>query len=383
MNNIVKHPVLYKIDSHGNHRMWRIEQDNNQFWTIAGLIDGEQVTSEPRVCKGKNIGRANETSPEDQATAEINAKYTKKLKGDYHIELKNVKTVRWVHPMLAEKFHEFEDKIILPGYVQPKLNGGRCTAQKTGLLTRKGESWISAPHIMRSLEKFFKAFPDAILDGELYCDLFANDLGSTMSLIRKKKPTQADLDASAKVVVFNIFDIIDDGIMPGFENLPFGDRYQYLKQYFDKYMDDNSCIKLVPTFPIADKPQIQERVAEFLEQGFEGGIWRNDVGYQRKRTSDLLKIKNFMDEEFKIIDVLEGEGNRSGMCGAFRLIDKDGRMFKATPKGNREFFREILKNKNDYIGRLATVKFVGYTPVTGKGGGIPFHGNVIDIRDDI
>ncbi len=381
---IKKHETLYKVDTKGKHRIWRIEQDKNRFWTIAGLIDGEQVTSEPRVCKGKNIGRANETSAEEQATSEVQAKYEKKLKGDYHTELKDVTKVRWVHPMLAEKFHECEDKVIFPGFVQPKLNGGRCVASIDGLFTRKGERWISAPHISNALAPFFKILPTAILDGELYCDIFADDLGSTMSLIRKKKPTAEELKESAKVVVFNIFDMIDDGNTPGFENMPFECRYNYLVNYHSKFISSSPCIKIVPSFKVNAKKEIDELVATYLSAGLEGGIYRNNTGYQRKRTTDLLKIKNFFEEEYEIIEVIEGVGNRSGMCGAFRLIDKKGRKFKATPKGNREFFKEILRNSKDYINRMATVKYVGITPITADGsGGIPYHANVVDVREDI
>ena len=40
-------------------------------------------TAKPTICKGKNIGRSNETSPEQQAEAEAQAKWDKKRKDGY------------------------------------------------------------------------------------------------------------------------------------------------------------------------------------------------------------------------------------------------------------------------------------------------------------
>lgn len=37
--------TLYKFDTKGKIREWRMEVDGNQYRTIAGLQDGKQVTS--------------------------------------------------------------------------------------------------------------------------------------------------------------------------------------------------------------------------------------------------------------------------------------------------------------------------------------------------
>ena len=137
-------------------------------------------------------------------------------------------------------------------------------------------------------------------------------------------------------------------------------------------------------FNINNMENVNEMMGAYLEMGYEGLMFRNIAApYVFKRSKDLLKYKNFQDDEFEIVDVYEGKGNRSGGCGAFYLKDKNGRNFKSTPKGNREYFKEILDNKDDYIGRLATVKFIELTPETEKGGGVPYHGVVTQIRDDI
>ena len=37
--------------------------------------------------------------------------------------------------------------------------------------------------------------------------------------------------------------------------------------------------------------------------------------YENKRTKQLLKRKEFQDAEFKIVEIVEGIGNRAGMAG--------------------------------------------------------------------
>lgn len=371
---------IFKIDSTGKTRVWWIEQSGNKYWMQAGAIGGAIVKSTPTVAKGKNIGRANETTPEDQATFEIEARYTKKLSGEYHEKVGNIKKVRFVHPMLAKNFTKRIKKVRWPGYVQRKLNGARCVAQASGLFTRKGKSWVSTPHISAALKKFFIAFPNAILDGELFVDEFANDLGSTISLIRQQKPTAEDFAASEKVVKYNIFDLITDGKSVTDQSL-FTVRRKRLEEIFSKFFRKERSLKLVETFKVKTEAEVEKLMGQFLEEGNEGVIFRNDAKYDFDRSDDLLKYKKFQDAEFKIVDILEGTGNRSNMAGKIELVDKKGRTFKATPKGNYNYFKEIFFNKKKYIGKMATVKFMDYSVVTAKGGGVPFFANVVAIRN--
>ena len=75
-----------------------------------------------------------------------------------------------------------------------------------------------------------------------------------------------------------------------------------------------------------------------------------------------MKYKNFIDDEFEIVGITEGQGNRAGMLGFFSLKTKEGDLFDSNARGDRGYYRDILKNKNSIIGRLATVRFQNYTP---------------------
>ena len=113
----------------------------------------------------------------------------------------------------------------------------------------------------------------------------------------------------------------------------------------------------------------------YLADGFEGQMVRVDGdGYENKRTSNLLKRKEFMDSEFVIVDIVEGEGNRGGMAGyavlqltgevAAAYMAEHGRStFKSNIKGDRDFLRSVLARKSELIGKECTVEYFTPTPL--------------------
>lgn len=90
-------------------------------------------------------------------------------------------------------------------------------------------------------------------------------------------------------------------------------------------------------------------------------IVRQDTLYENKRTKSLLKYKEFNDAEYRIVDVLEGVGNKSEMAGS--IVCTDGKVsFNSNIKGNREFCRQMLKGKKKYVGKMATIQYFNLTP---------------------
>lgn len=75
-------PVLYKEDSKGKWRFWAIAYKNDTVSVRYGATDGKEIHGEHTV-KGKNIGRANETTDDEQARLECERDWTKKLDGGY------------------------------------------------------------------------------------------------------------------------------------------------------------------------------------------------------------------------------------------------------------------------------------------------------------
>ena len=95
--------TLYKRTSAGKIQTWFMEVDGAMYRSTSGQMDGKKTTTEWTLAKAKNVGRANETTPEQQAVLEVEAEYEKKLARDYHMTPEAVDTQMRFKPMLATK----------------------------------------------------------------------------------------------------------------------------------------------------------------------------------------------------------------------------------------------------------------------------------------
>jgi len=101
-----RYDVLYHVDENDNLRVWWMDQNGDKYRTVSGIEGGKMVTSEWKLAKPKNVGRANATTGEQQAEAEILSQYTKKRDRKYHDtrELALAGGSKIIEPMLADKF---------------------------------------------------------------------------------------------------------------------------------------------------------------------------------------------------------------------------------------------------------------------------------------
>src|SRR5579863_9594050 len=224
------HQTLFKKTSTGAIQYWQISAEGNAIITTYGQVgtDSPQTTTDV-IKEGKNAGRSNATTPEQQALAEAKAKWTKQLKKGYvqsqeQAEAGVVDDVieGGILPMLAHKYSvngiltKDAKKIKFPAFGQPKMDGIRCVAiKKNGvctLWTRTRQPIKSCPHIIAEIE----AIPgDFILDGELYNHEYRQDFDTIIELVRPDEPVEGH-----EVVQLWCYDIIND--------LPFRQRGQQL-----------------------------------------------------------------------------------------------------------------------------------------------------------
>lgn len=358
MNTITVMPTLYKKTSTGATQIWYREVDGDRYRSISGQIDGKKTASGWTVCEGKNVGRSNETSPEEQAELECAADYTKKLaQGGYHESLEDINTAKFFKPMLAESYDKH-----FPGFggsnihSQPKLDGVRCIATRDGLSTRQGKPIVAVPHIAEALKPYFNDHPDAILDGELYAQDLHDDFNKIISLVRKVNPDPKRVAEAAAVIQYWVYDI------PSIE-APFVHRYNGVSHLTGL----GECIQIVDTTIVPDQQLLDDMMSEYLEEGFEGQIIRvSGAHYENKRSKQLLKRKNFIDQEYKVVEIQEGEGNRAGIAGTVVYELGDGRTFRSGIKGSYEYCDQLLKDKENYVGGEGTVRYFQLTP-----GGVP------------
>ena len=76
-------PALYKKNSSGEIQIWTIQTDGNQIVTSWGVHGGKIQTTSEIITEGKNLGKANATTPETQAESEAQARWEKQKKKKY------------------------------------------------------------------------------------------------------------------------------------------------------------------------------------------------------------------------------------------------------------------------------------------------------------
>jgi DNA ligase-1 len=363
----MKLETIYKKTKTGATQEWTIEVSDNKYRTHSGQVGGQITTNAWTVVYGKNEGKANGTTDIEQALKEAIAKRTKKLESGYFESINNINEQQYFEPMLAAKWEDYKDKIQYPIYSQAKLDGIRCILTKDGMFSRNGKPIISAPHIIDSLRNLFVVNPDLIFDGELYADKFANDFNTIVSLVKKTKPTDADLAESKKQIEYHIYDLPSS-------KKNFLHRAYDLGILFETYLEMGKFCRLVDTRKAENEEMVMEQYGLLVEAGYEGQILRVDAPYENKRSKSLLKHKSFIDEEYQILDIVEGEGNRSGTAGYMVFNTREGKRFKSNVKGTWDETAEMLKNKKQLIGKQATIKYFNLTP-----DGIPRFPYVINI----
>ncbi len=265
-----------------------------------------------------------------------------------------------IKPMLAHKFNP--DKAVFPALLQPKLDGVRCVFTKQGAFSRTGKEFKNVDHIIKTLEPLFKQYPYIKLDGELYNHKLKDDFEKIISLVRKTKPTFEHRQEAKKLVQYHIYDIVP------LEHVKFATYEERLdrlidiiaERTYDGHFIDNDHVRLTKTVYIENMDEAKEWHEKFLNEGYEGSIYRNPDGiYKGTRSWDLMKFKDFHDAEATIVGYELGKGKRTGTIGKFIMQDDEGVEFGCPPGKGYDYkdLANMLKNINDYIGQRATFTY--------------------------
>jgi DNA ligase 1 len=350
---------LYKRTATGATQVWWQEVVGSRYRTHSGQEGGQIVTSEWTICVGKNIGRINETTPEQQAGAESCSHYAKKRKAGYVETVVAAQKSTRFSPMLAQRYENcahLVDALFDEGgavYSQPKLDGIRCIGTASGLRSRQGNPIVAVPHIAAAVQSFCTKYPGVILDGELYAHRFRDDFNAIVSLVKKTKPTEQDFRDAEDLIEYHVYDaagtVADESFSRRF------DAVQEVTML-------RGSVRPVETLEMATAVALDQTYEHYLSAGYEGQMVRLDGPYEQKRSKLLLKRKEFLDHEFRVVAIEEGQGNKSGMAGYAVLELAMGKTFRANIMGDRAFLRHLLEERADYVGKEATVVYFKPTP---------------------
>lgn len=361
-------PILYKLDSLGKLRTWRMEldQDGGMYRTLAGLADGKQAVSGWTACQAKSQG-----SDGEQARFEVLAAYKHQLDREYHDNPDTVGTPKMIEPMLAKTYDKFPGA----GTFDPKFDGIRCIADVNGLWTRQGQPIVAVPHLHAVLAPAFERYPDAIFDGELYNHDLRDDFGAISSIVRKKNPSVEALEKAEKVMQYHIYDLVSGT----------GNRGERKRQAWDILHDTDvplGWIHVVMGERITSEVELKQAYGEAIGNGYEGGIFAPD-GYEYeigRRSKGLLKMKDFITKEFKLLRLEEGNGNWAGAAKRAVLQNDEGACgeFGAGIRGSYAAGVKLLDETSRINEKsTATVRYFMRSP-----DGVPRFPVVVDIQFD-
>lgn len=338
----------------------------------AKTLDGKAVTSSYEV-KGKNIGRANETTPVEQGALEIDSRANKQRDKGYvdTVELAQTpatNTLGLEKPMLATPIEKVKPESIdwKGAYMQPKLDGHRALWKDGVLYSRQGKV-LDLPHIVEAIKT--AGLEHLHLDGELYCH------GLTLQQISSLVKRQQD---DTLKLVYHVYDIVSDE--------PYFKRLSTLINTiaYSHLVSQDKALRPVPTRTASSMIDVTAFQIENLENGYEGTMLRTGMaGYETdKRSRNLLKVKDFQDEEFKILEVVRGTPALTPQgvfeVPVFVLDAGNGKTFRATAQGNREEKHAIWETRAEHVGKQLTLKFFNKSK-----DGIPILPVAIRFREDV
>jgi len=354
MKNLKSSDWLISENKAGNRKFWRLHilQDDSAYdegrraatinfytqteWyqlTKTGRETKKQQ-SEPYFAAPTNVGRANERNSEAQAFFEFDAIIKKQLDAGFYREGEKVDS--WPMPMLAHKFKDHMNKVEWPSYIQPKLNGMRMLFNGTEARSRGNKEII--PEVIQHLQFDTGGF---MLDGEL---MLPNNqlLQESMKAIKKYRPELSPL------LMYHVYDIVDN-------ELPYAMRQQII---VDLMHNAPPNVVMVKTVECMDETEVYEQHTQFVSDGYEGTMIRNpSMEYEiGKRSYSLLKLKDFVDAEYRIVGFEEGNGSFEKSI-IFICDAGNGNTFKVVPEGPIQYKQQLWLDRHSLMNGWLTVRY--------------------------
>ena len=186
-------------------------------------------------------------------------------------------------------------------YASRKLDGVRCLAVvdfegNCKLYSRMGKELTTLNKVKEAIEA--TNVINQVFDGEI-CLMDENgneDFQGVMKELRRK-------DHQIENPIFMIFDMIHKSDFDGKEGyMPLEDRLATLRAWQGGRRTDAKILRYTEQFQITGDEHFEYWSKMAAEKGWEGFMLRKNVGYEGKRTKNLVKVKKFFDAEYKVID---------------------------------------------------------------------------------
>ena len=210
--------------------------------------------------------------------------------------------ITWANERDLMLLSTYENQDIQGWVMSEKLDGIRGYWDGKALLSRQGLP-LPAPAY------FTAQFPPFAIDGELFSE--RNQFEEIASITKSLKG-----DNWTKLTLY-VFDVPNAS----------GNLFERL-QILEDYLKNNptSYIKIIPQIPIRDKTHLFEYLHEIERKKGEGVVLRNpNAPYERKRSTQILKLKSTYDEECTVIAHHKGKGQFENILGSLTCENHRGK----------------------------------------------------------
>jgi ATP-dependent DNA ligase len=253
---------------------------------------------------------------------------------------------RWKNIMKAVPF---EEKRLLkwkpPFIVQPKYDGVRCRAvyTETGgylLLSSEENIIFSVPHLNQCFNNLGLR---AEFDGELYC------YGLTFEQIISITSRTINLSSDYEQIQFHLFDVMID------------EPQMRRSIVIENLRGLSNSIQVAPFWLCESLDDIMRVYDKLVSMGYEGIIVRHQMApYERKRSTLVMKFKPKKEDEYEIVGYEEEiaiTGLPKDSLGALVCKSGDGNIFNVGTGFTQDLRRELWKDKENLVGKVASIKY--------------------------
>lgn len=369
-------PRLYKATAAGGVQEWDIsgviEDGVVSIVTVYGLQGGKKQETREVIREGKNAGRKNATTAAEQAYSEIESRWrVKRDRKGYGETVAASAAVRWAGPMLALPYDKHRKKVDwATTFVQPKLDGFRLLAKcsaggAVSLFSREHQPMPALAEVREAVQAAWVATgaaTDVIFDGEAY--------GHGLSLNQVASACKKASALTTKIQ-FHVYDCAAG-------DLPFETRSRFAQEFVAAA--GSARIVAVDTIKVRSEAELMKCQQAFIDAGYEGAMLRHGTtGYQAgKRADVLLKVKNFSDAEFEVIDYKLGRG-RYADVPIFTCQTAAGHAFEVTAPGGMAAKKAFGETAAACVGKMLTIKYLYFTKTEQP---VPFLPVAVQFREE-
>ena len=267
---------------------------------------------------------------------------------------------------LANKFDAKKHILTNDWVIERKLDGVRCNViNKDGVIkcySRQGKEITTLGKLITELEG--RMPNNTVFDGEI-CLVDDKGLESFQGIMKEIKRKNHTIE-NPLLLCFDMLTLDEFEAKKG--TIKYTDRMDRLKKW---YVNQDWCTRnkvaqhmSIVNYEIYSQKALEEWNKRVKEWNWEGLMFRKDVGYEGKRTNNLLKYKMFQDAEYKVLAVEEGDAQEliDGVmhkikCVGNLVIEHKGNKVGVGTGLSLEQRKRWYEHPEEIVGKTITVKY--------------------------